>query len=137
MQITAEACARYDLHRRARRHILIKQRRDEETLTEMTNTDSEPIDNQRALLASHRRTLAHLLTQQAKFSAGHVPAHVANGIAEARAGVQRVKAALRAAGTSVDDQPDDENPTEAAARRRAFLSLDTLPDVAPLPPGSR
>ena len=103
----------------------------------MANFDSETIDNQRALLATHRRTLAHLLTEQAQFGAGHVPAHIANGIAEARAGVQRVKAALRAAGASVDDQPDDENPTEAAARRRSALSLDTIPDMAPLPPGSR
>jgi hypothetical protein len=59
--------------------------------------DEETIDQQRALLAAHRRTLAHLLTQAAEFSAGHLPAHVANGIAEARAKIEQIKAALRKA----------------------------------------
>jgi hypothetical protein len=45
----------------------------------------DDIEQQQQRLAAHRRTLAHLLHQQAQFSAGHVPAHVANGIAEARA----------------------------------------------------
>jgi tetratricopeptide (TPR) repeat protein len=100
-------------------------------------SDPHEIDNLRALLATHRRTLAHLLTQQAQFSAGHIPAHVANGIAEARAGIQRAKAALRAAGAEVDDQPDDEDPGNSAARRHTALPLNTIPNLAPLPPGSR
>src|SRR5919109_61192 len=98
----------------------------------MSGEDEDGIQQQ--LLATHRRTLAHLLQQQAQFSAGYIPAHIANGIAEARAGIQRAKAALRAAGIEVDDQPDDHDPTDAAARRLAVLPRDSIPESAPLPP---
>jgi hypothetical protein len=59
------------------------------------------------LLTAHRRTLAHLLVQRAQFSTGNVPAHIANGIAEARAQISDIKASLRAAGITLLDHPDD------------------------------
>jgi hypothetical protein len=58
--------------------------------------DQETIDNQFNLLATRRRTLAHLLQQAAQFG-GEVfaPPQTANGIAEARTDIQRIKAYLR------------------------------------------
>jgi len=53
--------------------------------------DPDNVEQQQKLLATHRRTLAHLLTQQAQFSVGHIPAHVANGIADARAAIEHIK----------------------------------------------
>jgi hypothetical protein len=79
----------------------------------------EEIDHQKQLLVAHRRTLAHLLSQQAQFSAGHVPTHVANGI-------QRIKQVLRAWGETAEDLPDDEDedhvpPSSVSpARQRSF-----------------
>jgi hypothetical protein len=70
-------------------------------------SEPEEIAQQQQLLATHRRTLAHLLLQQAKFSAGHVPAHVANGIAEAREEIQRIKSRLRSLGDDVEDHAND------------------------------
>jgi tetratricopeptide (TPR) repeat protein len=73
--------------------------------------DQEAIDNQFALLATHRRTLAHLLQQAAQFG-GEVfaPPYTANGIAAARAEIQRIKAILRQAGMMISDEPNDERP---------------------------
>jgi hypothetical protein len=76
--------------------------------------NQEDIDEYLKQLAIHRRTLAHLLGQQGQFSAGHVPAHVANGIAEARAHIACIKATLRDAGAPVGGHPDDEAPLLAA-----------------------
>jgi hypothetical protein len=67
----------------------------------------DDIEQQQQLLATHRRTLAHLLDQQARFSAGHVPAHVATGIAEARAQIAQIKATLRGCGQSAPDMLGD------------------------------
>jgi hypothetical protein len=67
----------------------------------------EDIEEQQKLLAAHRRTLAHLLKQQAQFSAGHVPAHVVNGILEARDYIAGIKSALRGWGARVEDPPND------------------------------
>jgi tetratricopeptide (TPR) repeat protein len=66
------------------------------------------IEHQHELLATHRRTLAHLLQQAAQFG-GEIfaPPQTANGIAKARAGIQHAKAALLAAGAAVEDAPDD------------------------------
>src|SRR5215475_12761349 len=68
----------------------------------------EEIDQQQELLATHRRTLAHYLRQQAQLGTAHEPPGVASGIAEARAGIARCKATLRNWGALVDDHPDDE-----------------------------
>jgi hypothetical protein len=53
----------------------------------MLNQDS--INTQLALLAAHRRTLAHLLHQAAQYGGiSFAPPQTANGIAEARAEIQ-------------------------------------------------
>jgi hypothetical protein len=67
----------------------------------------EDIEAQQELLAAHRRTLAHLLTQQAQFSAGYIPAHVANGVQEARDNITWIKGGLREWGIKVEDLPND------------------------------
>jgi hypothetical protein len=67
----------------------------------------EDIEAQQELLAAHRRTLAHLLIQQAQFGAGYAPAHVSNGIQEARDNIARVKRNLRDWDVHVEDHPDD------------------------------
>lgn len=76
--------------------------------------DQETITQQIELLATHRRTLFHLLIQQGQFSAGYIPAHIANGIVEARANISRVKAYLRENGTPIRDGPNDEAPPQAS-----------------------
>jgi hypothetical protein len=45
----------------------------------------EDIANQQELLATHRRTLAHYLAQQAQLGVAYTPPGVAQGIHEARA----------------------------------------------------
>jgi NB-ARC domain len=67
----------------------------------------DEIAQQQELLATYRRTLAHLLRQAAQFSTGYVPAHVANGIAEARAEIARIKIWLRSSGAEIEDEPND------------------------------
>lgn len=73
--------------------------------------DQETIAQQLNLLAAHRRTLAHLLQQAAQYG-GEVfaPPQTANGIAEARADIQRIKAILREDGVTVEDEPGDIGP---------------------------
>jgi hypothetical protein len=70
--------------------------------------DQETINAQLDLLATHRRTLAHLLQQAAQFG-GEVfaPPQTANGIAQARQEIWRIKAALSAGGVAVEDAPND------------------------------
>jgi len=73
--------------------------------------DPETITQQLELLAAHRRTLAHLLQQAAQFGgAVFAPPQTANGIAEARAEIGRIKVALRDGGLPVEDEPNDEGP---------------------------
>lgn len=62
---------------------------------------------QQDLLATHRRTLAHLLKQQAALGSAYAPPGIAHGIDEARAGIARCKTALRGWGVAVADHPDD------------------------------
>src|SRR5689334_7867763 len=70
--------------------------------------DQDTINQQLTLLATHRRTLEHLVQQAAQYG-GEVfaPSQTANGIAEARAEVRRIKAALREGGVHIEDQPND------------------------------
>jgi len=75
----------------------------------------ETIAQQRKLLATHRATLAILLEQQARHTPAFAPPSIAHGIAEARANVQRIKAALRGWGAPVDDTPNDEDSAPAAS----------------------
>jgi NACHT domain len=75
--------------------------------------DQETIDQQLALLAQHRRTLAHLIAQAAQYGgAVFAPPATANGIAQARAEIRRIKAALRAGGVQVGDEEIDEEEVE-------------------------
>jgi hypothetical protein len=57
--------------------------------------DPDTITQQFDLLATHRRTLAHLCQQAAQFG-GEVfmPPQTANGLAEARQQIRRIKATL-------------------------------------------
>jgi hypothetical protein len=76
--------------------------------------DQEALAQQQVLLAAHRRTLAALLQQAAQFSAGHIPAHSINGVAEARTNITNIKVYLRKNGVLVEDELNDE-PLPAAA----------------------
>jgi hypothetical protein len=73
----------------------------------MLNQDT--INAQLDLLAAHRRTLAHLVQQAAQYG-GEVfaPPQTANGIAETRVEIARIKATLRDGGVEVEDEPNDE-----------------------------
>src|SRR5215207_3264556 len=75
--------------------------------------DPEARSQQLTLLATHRRTLAHLVAQAAQYG-GEVfaPPQTANGIAEARAEIQRMKVALREGGVVVLDEPNDQRPPQ-------------------------
>src|SRR4051794_41074555 len=87
--------------------------------------DSDTINLQTTLLATHRRTLAHLLEQAAQYGGGGVtPTHTVNGIAEARANISRIKAFLRKNGVQVEDGPDDK-----ASRRRKPTQAHRAGDV--------
>ena len=70
----------------------------------------EQIDDQYDLLASHRRTLALYLKQQAQLGSAYAPPGVGNGVREARDAIKRVKATLLGWGQVVDDHPDDVAP---------------------------
>src|SRR5687768_2803825 len=77
------------------------------------------------LLAAYRRTLAHLLQQAAQYG-GEVfaPPQTANGIAEARQQIRRIKAVLRKNGVQVEDDPNDKTP-----RRRKSVQSPLTGDV--------
>src|SRR5262245_27711842 len=65
------------------------------------------INDKQEQLESHRRTLAQLLLQQAKFGNVYVPPHVVNDIANTRENIQRIKSILEGWGISVSNHPDD------------------------------
>jgi eukaryotic-like serine/threonine-protein kinase len=77
-------------------------------------TTPEPdkeIAQQRELLATYRRTLAHLLQQAAQYGGvSFAPPQTANGITEARAQIAQIKTSLRAAGVEVEHELNDEAP---------------------------
>src|SRR5947208_16865853 len=87
--------------------------------------DPEFITQQLALLATHRRTLAHLREQAAQYG-GEVfaPPQTANGIAEARTEIRRIKAVLRKNSVQVEDDPNDKAP-----RRRKLAQSQQAGDV--------
>jgi tetratricopeptide (TPR) repeat protein len=78
----------------------------------MPNAD-DTADRQQ-LLATHRRTLAHYLNQQAMLGPAYAPPALAHGIAEAREQIRQLKVALRDWGVAVEDLPGDE-PSEISA----------------------
>jgi hypothetical protein len=73
-----------------------------------TKVPPEAINDQRALLVAHRRTLTIYLKQLATHSSANAPPSVEQGIREARAAIGQAKTALRKWGVAVDDHPDDE-----------------------------
>lgn len=78
----------------------------------------EEIERQHELLKTYRRNLAHGRRRAAQYGGeSFAPDDVANSIHEARAQVQRIKAALRRMGADVADRPDDD--TEAPSRPKA------------------
>jgi tetratricopeptide (TPR) repeat protein len=94
--------------------------------------DQETIAEQLALLAAHRRTLAVYMRQKAELGV-LAPPGVFNGIADARAQIQRIKVILRNSGVSVPDLPDDEPSSQEIATshdRRSIVS----PFQVPYPP---
>jgi hypothetical protein len=76
----------------------------------MNEPDPEMLEAQ---LATHRRTLAHLLEQAASSSACQFPASIASAIDATRAEVGRLKAALRERGVLVADEANDAAPRAA------------------------
>ena len=69
----------------------------------------DDIAQQQQLLATYRRNLAHELSRAAQYGGEpRAPLEVANGIAQARAEIARIKAVLRGWGGVVEDLPDDE-----------------------------
>src|SRR5262245_30344772 len=95
-------------------------------------------DQQRTLLETHRRTLAHLLIEEAKYGGLNVPPSLLNSIVETRAKIRQAKSALRGWGLLLEDHPNDEaeapaqagppTPAEKLAQliRQASLSLQAV-----------
>lgn len=80
--------------------------------------DEETINAQLDLLATHRRTLAVYLRQQAELGV-LAPPGVINGIAEAQSAIRDIKEQLRAADAPVGDEPNDNaRPAASAAPTR-------------------
>jgi hypothetical protein len=100
--------------------------------------DTSYINALRAQLAAHRATLAHL-RKQLTLQGGetYAPPATVNGIAEARLGIAQIKAALLRYGMPAEDLPDEPGPAALPTPQPVALPLNTLPDPAPLPPGSR
>jgi restriction system protein len=69
--------------------------------------NQEAIEQQQQLLATHRRTLAHWLQQQAQHGTAYAPPAVTHGIRDARAEIARIKDILRNWKVDVEDLPDD------------------------------
>lgn len=78
------------------------------------------LDHFRELLATHRRTLQHYLSQEAALGKSHVPPGIASGIHDARLAIAELKATLRGWRIPVVDLPGE-----------------TLPEPAGSPPVSR
>jgi hypothetical protein len=76
-------------------------------LDENNNDRQQQIENLQGLLNGHRRTLAHLLKQQAMHGEAFTPPSVAHGIDEARKEIQITKERLRILGVDAENLPDD------------------------------
>jgi hypothetical protein len=83
--------------------------------------DEEAIQQQLALLVTHRRTLSHLVQQAARYG-GEVFTlpKTAHGLASARAAIAHIKRWLCENGVEVEDEPNDvempQLPSEALGR---------------------
>lgn len=78
--------------------------------------DQNEIVDQLDLLKTHRRTLAHLLQQQAMLGKSFAPPGVSHGILEARESIHRIKVTLRQRDVQVEDQPNDEEAPTAKSK---------------------
>jgi hypothetical protein len=86
----------------------------------------EEIDEQQQLLATHRRTLAIYLQQQAQIGQAYSPPALINGIDETRQHIKRIKETLKVSGTVVPDDPDDEEPQRPSRRSATLPRHDPL-----------
>jgi hypothetical protein len=75
----------------------------------------EEIDRQLSRLRNHRAILARQLDHVAQLGSTQLPADIAQGIADARAGISACKAQLHAWGVAIDDHPDDTSSLDRAA----------------------
>jgi hypothetical protein len=86
----------------------------------------EEIAEQQQLLAAHRRTLAIYLRQQAEIGPAYSPPALINGIEHARSNIRRIKTTLNAAGVTVAEDPDDEEPQPSHRRPVAVPRQDPM-----------
>jgi hypothetical protein len=86
----------------------------------------EEIAEQQQLLAAHRRTLAIYLKQQAEIGQAYSPPALINGIEYARSNIRRIRATLSAAGVTVSEDPDDEEPQPSHRRPVAVPRQDPM-----------
>src|SRR5262245_33816718 len=83
--------------------------------------DQDTINFQLVLLRTYRSSLAHLLKQAGQYGgAVFAPPQTANGIAEVRREITRVKAILRESGVQFEDEPNDELPLQVDPVQRAI-----------------
>src|SRR5689334_7505525 len=74
--------------------------------------NQEDIEQQQQLLATHRRTLTHLLKQAAQYGGeAFAPPNVFHGISECRHNIRKIKDILRAWNVGIEDLPDDTEPS--------------------------
>jgi hypothetical protein len=94
----------------------------------------EEIEEQLQLLATHRRTLAIYLQQQAQLGQVYSPPSLIHGIDEARSQIQRIKDSLRTAGVDVPYDPDDEDsPPDLMLPRKGNAEVMILEPSRTLP----
>src|SRR5262245_52916566 len=76
--------------------------------------DQDTIEQQQALLVANRRRLAVLFQQHARLG-DYAPPHVRLEIEDAQTAICNLKMELRAAGVTIEDEPNDEARPAAAA----------------------
>ncbi|HRC74323.1 MAG TPA: hypothetical protein PLO33_01515, partial [Kouleothrix sp.] len=104
------------------------------TLLGVIMADTDTTAQQRSLLKTYRDTVANERQRAARYGGeAAAPPDVKHNLADARAEIARLKAALRAAGVVVDDLPGDDDAGAHSQARAPELPLDYVPEVAPLP----
>src|SRR5438552_2676411 len=103
----------------------------------------EDRDNQRELLATHRRNLALYLKQQAELGTANIPPSIANGIREAPDNIRYIKGTLRSWGITVEDLPFEEklSPSGSSSGKQPIPArtqdsesvAEKLPSASPVP----
>lgn len=93
-------------------------------------SNASEIDLLAGLLTTHRKALAIRLEQLATHSPAYTPPAIFHDIDNARAEIDRLKTALRAAGAIVEDQPTDiETDEEQAAHQRPPMPRLIIGDI--------